>query len=259
MAAGIPLEKAQKYLKEFNELLVENRTIDPFTERARRAELSANPTALTNIALSFLDAVSGKSEDALKYPRLSLEVNDVNLARHYHHILLHTFSYNELRSVSYELAKKYPSKQFSHNAMSWAYRYGEREDLEFYYDEHIKLLSEAEGRSNAMKHKEELLSEMDNIFDASKCSKSQFQILASIIWSVLSEYKAATGFVELSGRGTGCYIVDIKNLDPKSIARMNFELADRVCADERLDDCALIARFSSPRQLHTGVSYNAGV
>lgn len=257
MAAGIPIEKAEKYIDDFNALLVEKVRIDPFTERSRRAELLASPTPLTNLTLSYLDAVSGKTDDALGYLRLALKVNDFTLARHYNHILIHLNRYDELRKVTYDLASKYPSKIFSYNAYSWAYRYGEREQLVHFIDEHIKLLSDAEGRENAMKHKEELLSEMDSVYQASKCSKDQFQLLASIIWNVLSDHKADSGFVQLSGRGSGCYIVDIKNLDPKSIAKMNFELADRVCADSRLDDCDLVARFTSPRELHTGVSYHA--
>ena len=256
MAAGIPLEKAKEYLEQFNALLLEQEVLDPFTEKRVREELSASPTPATNIALSYLDAITGKVESALRYLRVSLEVNDVNLAMHYHHILLNTFSYNELREACIPLAKKYPTKIFSHNAYSWAYRYGEREQLEFYMKEHIKLLSESEGRSNAMKHKEELLAEMDNFYSTTQCSKEQFQTLASIIWALLSEYKAATGFIQLSG--SGCYIVDVKNLEPKAIAKMNFELADRVCAESKLDDCSLLARFSSPRLLHTGVSYHAG-
>lgn len=258
MAAASPLENAKKFIEEFDALLVAQEKIDPFTEKARRAELLASPTPLTHLALSYLDAVSGKIEEALAYLRLALEVNDVGLAYNYHHVLVNSCSYEELRAVSFKLADKYPCKAFSYNAYSLAYRYGERDRLEYYFDEHIKLLSEMEGRSKAMKHKDELLSEMDGVYDASKCSKDQFHILASIIWSLLSEHKAATGFVSLSGRGSGCYIVDIRNLDSKSIAKMNFELADRVCADERLDDCALVARFSSPRQLHTGVTYSVG-
>ena len=256
MAAGIPLEKAQAYIDQLNTLLMEQKSIDAFTERKIRAELSAAPTHATNVALSYLDAITGKMESALSYLRLCLDVNDFNLARHYHHVLLTTFNYNELRSACYKLAVKYPTKMFSHNAYSWAYRYGEREKLEHFIEEHIKLLSESEGRSNAMKHKEELLAEMESFYKETNCSKDQFQILASIIWKLLSDHKAATGFVHLSG--SGCYIVDIKNLDSKKIAQMNFELADKVCADERLDECSLLARFSSPRQLHTGVSYYAG-
>lgn len=254
MAAGIPLEKAQDYVKQFNALLLDQEGIDPFTEKKIRDELSASPTPATNIALSYLDAITGKLESAKRYLRVSLEVNDVSLAMHYHHILLNTFSYNELREVSVPLAKKYGTKLFSHNAYSWGYRFGEREQLEFYMEEHIKLLSESEGRSNAMKHKEELLAEMDNFYNVTQCSKEQFQTLASIIWTLLSEYKAMTGFVHLSG--SGCYVVDVKNLEPKAIAKMNFDLADRVCAEARLEDCSLLARFTSPRQLHTGVSYN---
>jgi len=256
MAAGIPLEKAQQYIEQFNALLLAREGIDPFTERKVREELTADPTPATNIALSYLDAITGKTDDALRYLRVSLEVNDVGLAMHYHNILLHTFNYNELRDICVVLAKKYRTKRFSHNAYSWAYRYGDREQLKFFMEEHIKLLSESEGRSNAMKHKEELLAEIDNYYSATQCSKEQVQMLASIIWALLSEYKAATGFVQLSG--SGCYIVDIHNLEPKAIAKMNFELADRVCAESKLDDCKLLARFTSPRQLHTGVSYHAG-
>ncbi|WP_312740918.1 hypothetical protein [Cedecea neteri] len=256
MAAGIPLEKAQEYVEQFNARLLAQEGLDPFTEKKIREELSASPTPETNIALSYLDAITGKIESALRYLRVSLEVNDVTLAMHYHHILLNTFSYNELRDVCAPLASKYRTKIFSYNAYSWAYRYGEREQLEFYMEEHIKLLSESEGRSNAMKHKEELLAEMDSFYSATQCSKEQVQTLASIIWTLLSEYKAATGFVQLSE--SGCYVVDINNLEPKAIAKMNFDLADRVCAESKLDDCSLLARFSSPRQLHTGVSYHAG-
>lgn len=258
MAAGIPLEKAKEHLENLNSLLLEQKTIDPFTARKIRDELSSSETELTNVALSYLDALTGKMSSALSYLRLSLDVNDVNLAYHYHHILINTFNYQELRETSYDLARKYQSKLFSYNAYSWAYRYGERDELDFFINEHIKLLSEGEGRSAAMKHKEELLSEMDEFFKVSKCSKEQLRILADSIWSLMSEYKATSGFVHLSGKGGGCYVVDIKNLDPKTIARMNFDLADRICADTRMDDCTLLARFSAPRTLHTGVSYHAG-
>ncbi|EQB4675863.1 hypothetical protein ACU60M_03400 [Klebsiella aerogenes] len=256
MAAGIPLEKAQKYAEQFNALLLAHEGIDPFTEKRIREELSGSPTPATNIALCYLDAITGKLENALRYLRLCLEVDDVTLAMHYHHILLQTFSYTELSDVCVLLADKYRTKIFSYNAYSWAYRFGEREQLEFYMEEHIRLLSESEGRSKAMKHKEELLAEMDSFYSATHCTKHEFHTLASIIWELLSEYKAMTGFIQLSG--SGCYVVDINNLDPKAIAKMNFDLADRVCAEAALDDCSLLARFSSPRQLHTGVSYHAG-
>ncbi|HEG2053466.1 TPA: hypothetical protein SCS19_003424 [Enterobacter kobei] len=256
MAAGIPLEKAKEYVEQFNALLLDQEGLDPFTEKKIREELSASPTPVTNIALSYLDAITGKIDSALRYLRVSLDVNDVSLAMHYHHILLNTFSYNELKEVCVPLANKYRTKIFSHNAYSWAYRYGEREQLDFYMEQHIKLLSEEEGRSNAMKHKEELLAEMDNFYNATQCSKEQFQTLASIIWGLMSDYKAMAGFVQLSE--SGCYVVDIKNLEPKAIAKMNFDLADRVCAESKLDDCSMLARFTSPRQLHTGVSYHAG-
>ncbi|HEH9405096.1 TPA: hypothetical protein SIA26_002603 [Aeromonas bestiarum] len=258
MAAGIPIEKAQQYLEEFGALLVEHKKLDPFTEKRVRAELSVAPTHTTNIVLSYLDAITGKVESGLPYLRscLDVNVNDVNLAMHYYQILFNTFSYNEINRVSYSLADKYLTKRFSHAAYSCAYRYGDREKLVHYMDMHIKLLSESEGRSNAMQHKDELLAEMDNFYDATQCSPEQFKALASIIWTLLSDHKVTTGFVQLSS--SGCYVVDITDSEPKAIAKMNFELAEKVCSEPMLDDCALLARFTSPRQLHTGVSYRVG-
>jgi len=259
MAAGIPLEKAQQYVEDFKALLDANESIDAFTEKKLRAELSSINTPQTNLALSYLDVITNKKESGLKFLRLCLDasVKDFGLATHYHHVLLATKSYSEMRSVAYKLAEKYPSKMFSHIAFSWAYRYGDRQELERFIDEHIKLLSEDEGREDAMKHKDELLSEMDAIYDSSKCSQDEFHVFASIIWSVLSDFNASTGFVQLSGRSGGAYVVDVKNLDSKTIAKMNFELADRICDEEKLDSSSLVARFSSPRKLHEGVSYEA--
>ncbi|HEH9406326.1 TPA: hypothetical protein SIA26_003886 [Aeromonas bestiarum] len=258
MAAGIPIEKAQQYVEEFNALLIEHKRLDLFTERKVRAELSATPTHATNIALCYLDAITDKVESALPYLRscLDVNVNDANLALHYNHILINTFNYREHGSVCYSLADKYLTKRLSNIAYGWAYRYGDRDQLAHYMDTHIKLLSESEGRSDAMRHKDELLAEMDSFYNATQCSREQFQILASIIWTLLGEHKAITGLVQLSG--SGCYIVDITNFEPKVIAKMNFELADRVCSEPILDNCPLLARFTSPRKLHTGVSYHAG-
>lgn len=259
MSAGIPLEKAQQYVKDLKAMLDANETLDAFTERTWRAELSSTNTTLTNLALAYLDVLTNKKEAGLRFFRLCLDasIRDFGLATHYHHVLLATKSYSEMRKVAYMLAEKYPSKMFSYLAYSWAYRYGERHELERFIDEHIKLLSESEGREDAMKHKEELLSELDAIYDSSKCSRGQFQAFASIIWSVLSDYNANTGFVQLSGRSGGAYVVDVKNLDSKTIAKMNFELADRICDEEQLDGSPLVARFSSPRKLNVGVSYVA--
>lgn len=254
MAAGIPQEKAQEYLDEFSKLLRENKGVDTFTERRIRSELVSANTPMANIALSYLDALTDKVEESLRYLRLCLEVDDFILAQHYHYVLANTFNYRELRETTYKLASKYPSKQFSRIAFSWAYRFGEREELIHYFDQHIKLLSEKEGRASVVKHKEELLSEMDMVYEASNCSNEQFLLMASVVWDVLSDFKAAHGFVQLNSRGS--YVVDVKNLSSNFIAKMNFELADRVCAIEDLDDCNLLARFSSPRDLHLGVSYN---
>ncbi|NMP26839.1 hypothetical protein GW590_08180 [Rahnella sp. SAP-1] len=257
MAAGIPQEKAEEYIAQFSAKLVNGESVDHFTYKRVSTELNATNTSASLVASGYLEVLFGNEQEALEIFRLSLDpqVNDFFLAQHFYEFLKLTFNFLELSKVAYILAEKYPSKMFSQIAYSNAYRFGERSHLSRFFDEHIKLLSDAEGRQKAMKHKDELLSELDGAFDASQSTHEQFDLLASIIWSVVKEFKAITGYVQLSDRGNGCYIVDIKGKSPKEIAKMNFALADKVCEEDKLDKCRLLARFSSPRQLHTGVSY----
>lgn len=49
MAAGIPLEKAQKYIEQFNALLLDRESLDPFTEKKIREELSVTQRLLPTL------------------------------------------------------------------------------------------------------------------------------------------------------------------------------------------------------------------
>ncbi|WP_439291723.1 MULTISPECIES: hypothetical protein [Rahnella] len=257
MAAGIPQEKAEEYIAEFSAKLRNGESVDRFTYKKVSEELGTTSTSASLVALGYLEILYGNEREALDIFKLCLDrqVNDFFLAQHFYEVMRTTFNFLRLREFAYPLAEKYPSKIFSRIAYSNAYRFGERENLVHYFDEHIKLLSDDEGRQKAMKHKDELLTELDGAFDASKSTREQFQLLAGIIWSVVKDFKASSGYIQLTNRGSGCYVVDVQNKSPKEIAKMNFALADKVCEEEKLDDCKLLARFSSPRQLHTGVSY----
>lgn len=107
----------------------------------------------------------------------------------------------------------------------------------------------------AEKQKEELLSELSDACETSGCSEDQFERLALLIFQIAKNFDADIYRIEASRNGNSCYIADINNKDPKTIAEMNYALAEVVCSDPVLDDCNLIGRFSPQRQLHGGAGY----
>ncbi|MGG5962602.1 hypothetical protein ACQSED_13000 [Salmonella enterica] len=94
---------------------------------------------------------------------------------------------------------------------------------------------------------EKSLSGVNDASETFECSAEQLERLGFAIFRVAKSFDADTGVIEVSGI---CYIVDIKNKSPRTIAEMNHVLADAVCDDPVLDSCNLTARFSPQRTLH---------
>ena len=255
MAAGIPQEEALELLQLYAAMLTARAEISELDYWQAVKKLEKLSTCNSIRALGILHAVAGKYDKMIDTFEKGLEFNDDIIARNYCFVLRNTNKIKQLRYVSYLLADKHGNKFLTDQAVFSAYRFGDREELVRYFDMHIRLLSDDEGRDMALKHKAELLSELDDAFESSGCTKNQFDKLAGIIWEIVDEFHATTGFVELSKNSNNCYIVDIKDKTPSEIANMNFALAEAVCMEPELDDCELIARFSAPRILHTGVSY----
>ncbi|CND34038.1 hypothetical protein [Yersinia enterocolitica] len=207
-------------------------------------------------ALGLLHALAGNETLSIQLFEAALATNDYSLAINFIFMLRETSNYLAMHEKVFDLADRFGTKELTVVAYSTAFRFGDREKLDYYFDKHIKLLSDEERREDAMKHKNELITELDEALSNSGCTKDQLVLLAKIIWKIVKEYGAHAGFVELNRNNHSAYIVDVKNKDPKTIAKMNYSLAEAICSDEALDGCELVARFSSPRQLHTGVSYS---
>ncbi|MFS7251242.1 hypothetical protein AB6869_09995 [Rahnella rivi] len=260
MAAGIPLEKSVQLLETYGDMLTLGMSINDIDYMRAVKELEQFQTANAVSALGILYAVAGKIPKANKFFEESLDLtNDSAIVAINHCFMLQaTGQFDILRGKIFAYAERFQTKNLTRLAYSSAYRFGDREALERFMDMHIKLLSEDEGRIMAEEHKLELLEELDDAYASSGCTKEQFYLLASILQKVSKEFSALNGRAEVSKNGNNCYIVDIKNKDPKTIAEMNYTLAERVCMEELLDNCELIGRFSPPRELHTGVSYDRG-
>ncbi|HEN4722027.1 TPA: hypothetical protein U5341_000877 [Yersinia enterocolitica] len=256
MAAGIPKEKAVEFIKMFGDMLRVGIPIDEMTYRRSLRDLEKDRTCSSISAIGFLHAVAGHIDKANQIFEAGLEeFDDISIPANHIFMLRMTRQDDLVKDKAYAYADRYATKEMTRIAYSYAYQFGNVSGLMRYMDQHVKLLSDEEGRELAEKHKEELLSELDDAYTTTGCTQEQFEHLAHAIAKVAKEYEANIGLIEVSRNHNGCYIADIKNKDPKTIAEMNYSLAEVVCMDPLLDDCQLIGRFSPPRDLHSGVSY----
>lgn len=256
MAAGIPKEKSVEYIEVFGDMLKTGATLNELSYHRFLREITTLKSPLSATALGLLHAVAGKLDKSnAAFIEAHAEYNNVSIA--YNHLVTLRLTWQDrlLKDKSYEYADLHESKRLSMMAYSLAYRFGDREGLVRYMDRHIRMLSDGEGRELANRHKDELLSELNNAYQSSNCTQEQFEKLALIISRVAKDFNAEMGLVEVSRKGSSCYVADIKNKDPKTIAEMNYVLAEAVCDEPMLDDCNLIGRFSPQRELHVGVSY----
>lgn len=257
MAAGIPQEKAVEFLKLFGEMLKTGDSIsDEVSYRRFLRDLETINSPASVSAIGLLHAVAGHLDKANQAFESGMkDFDDISIPSNHLFMLKVTRQESLIKDVSYTYADNYVSKDMTRMAYSYAYRFGDRDGLVKYIDQHIKLLSDEEGRQLAEKHKEELLSELDDAYETSGCTQEQFELLALIISTVAKEYGADFGLIEASRNHNCSYVADIKNKDPKTIAEMNYSLAEAICMEPRLDNCNLVGRFSPERDLHTGISY----
>lgn len=256
MAAGIPKERSVELIEMFGDMLCSDVSIIEIDYWRFARELERIDTANAKNALGLLHAVAGKFDKSFEVYESALELHDEpSLAHNYCFVIEKSGDIELLRSKAYEYADRFGSKRLTSMAYNFAYQFGQRDKLVKYIDQHIKLLSEDEGRSLAEKHKTELLAELDLAYSGSGCTEQQFQTLAGIMMRITINHDAKPSLVEASRSQSRSIVLDIINKDPKTIAKMNFELAEAVCMEPILDGCELIGRFSPKRDLNTGVSY----
>lgn len=257
MAAGVPQEKATQTLILYGNMLKEGIAIDEFSYKKGVRELEGAGTSTSISALGILHALYGEIDLALATFQQEDLFADSTVAANYAFMLQHIGKVNLLYECIYDLAEVHRTKGLTTNAYSMAYRFGDTQRLEKYFDMHIKMLSEDENRSGAETHKQELLSEIQCAYRLSDCSEEQFRMVAETVWAIVDKYQLRTGFVEVSNHSSSCYVVDILGKDADYLASVNWELAEQICKLDELDNCALVARFSPPRELHAGISYDS--
>lgn len=256
MATGIPGEKSAEFIVVLGSMLKSRATFNELSYRRFLREIGKVNSANSASALGLFYAVAGELDKSNAiFDEACYKYADNSVCKNHLIALGYTGQTNLLKNKSYEYADRYESKELSMIAYTYAYWFGDREGVIRYMDKHIRLLSAEEGRELAEKQKEELLSDLNDAYEASGCSEEQFEKLALIIFQVANNFDADIFRIEAGRKGNSCYVADINNKDPKTIAKMNSTLAEAVCNEPMLDDCNLIGRFSPQRQLHGDIGY----
>lgn len=256
MATGIPVEKSAEFIAVFGNMLKSRDTFNELSYHRFLREIRKVNSPNSASALGLFYAIAGELDKSNAiFDEAFHEYNDNSVCKNHLTALRYTGSASFLKNKSYEYADRYESKELSMMAYTYAYWFGDRNGVIRYMDKHIRLLSAGEGRDLAEKQKEELLSDLNDAYKTSGCSEEQFEKLAIIIFQVAKNFGADIFRIEACRKGKSCYVADINNKDPKTIAKMNSALAEAVCNEPVLDDCNLIGRFSPQRQLHGDIGY----
>ncbi|CNH78022.1 MULTISPECIES: hypothetical protein [Yersinia] len=244
--------------ERFNELSSKwnaNQKLDDISFIIIKNELSEDKSlqAVSTLALAY--ATYSKLDKAIELLEESLPHGDANYATLYCSILYRQVNTRKLNRVIYELANNFDTKWLTYHAAGVAYAFGKISLCNEFLDKHIRLLSNDEGREAAMKYKDEVLSDMASAYEKSGCTSEQYELIGSIVEKIKSQHEVPSAKIEVSGDGGGSYVVDIDTDDVGMIVKMNKQLAEAICMDERLDNCNLIARFTPDRHKKPGVSY----
>ncbi len=250
-----PRLKADERFQELSKIYVKNESISEWDFHAIERELKDDKSIAGVSALSLAYATYDRLEDAASCLEDYLPYGDAGLATLYFSFLFRSQRLAKINQEIFSFADKFQTKWFTASAASIAYTFGSISLCGDFMNKHIKLLSSEEGREKAMQHKEDLLNDMISAYDASGCSNEQYRLIAELSHKILREFNVQSSKLEISGKGGGSYVVEVKSDSAQEIVKMNRCLAEAICMEDRLDNCKLIARFSPDRNLKPEIAY----
>lgn len=250
-----PRLKADERFQELSKIYANNEVISEWDFHAIDRELKDDLSIAGISALSLAYATYNRIDEAADLLQPYLQYGDANLAKLYFSFLFRANNGKRINQEIYAFADRFQTKWFTSNAAAAAYTFGSISLCGDFMDKHIKLLSTEEGREKAMQHKDDLLDDMRLAYETSGCSKEQYQLIAEFTHLILREFDVKSSKLDVSGKGGGSYVIEVKTDSSKEIVDMNRRLAEVICMDERLDGCNLIARFSPDRNLKPEIAY----
>ncbi|WP_145592101.1 hypothetical protein [Yersinia rochesterensis] len=253
---ALPARASGEYLLKFEALLDEHENIDEFSYRNVMKNLLNSDDANDVSAVAFAYALNDEDELAYQHFWDHLPSGSLTVANNFAAFLYKRRHYNRLLNIVFELSDRFGGKMLTILAALEAYRVGRIDMIEKHLKKHYSLLSKEEGRSNAKKYMAELISDVQNCYEAKVCTPSQLEMLGKISHELLEKHQLTPGSVGIFDTMGGDYVVQIDKTTPDIISDLNYELAIRVSENSELDDCELTARFTMVRKLHKDHTYD---
>ncbi|CDH24369.1 hypothetical protein [Xenorhabdus bovienii] len=240
-----PQHSIDEALKDLIEKLNKKQSINDF-EYFRLLQQAKKGNALINtLTEGVVNIVYGKIDDGLSIIKPYIFAGDLYYATLYSQSLFAFHKAEELLNVIFKLSDQYnSSKLLSFQAYSVATNIGNIELMDKYMDRHLSLLSQDEGKDDALTLAESHDRDIHKIYEMNLCSQEQFKRLFLYTEGILNTYpRMPTKHAICSDDDLG-YLVELEGVASKVIVEMNNLLAEKVCSDEEMDSCELIARFA---------------
>lgn len=247
--------KCTEHFDKLKQLIILDEQLDLFSFRVICNDCRKINDLFSITVLAMAHFLVGKTEEAQKLFEDNFYRMDSIFAHNYIILLANMHEYEKRRKAAFELADKYPSKVLTMIAANEAYALGKISLYEKFMDSHIKLLSEEEGRSDAMRHKEDMVNELDSFYRESGCTSQQFELVGTMMNVVLAKHKVAPVSCDVGASFGGSYVIDVKSKFNNKVLAMNNDLAEMVCDNPLMEGCNIVARFSPDRNAIQGAKY----
>ncbi|HAJ2694789.1 TPA: hypothetical protein HMT16_26805 [Escherichia coli] len=251
-----PAKASSNYVIQFGAMLEENASIDEFTYRYVLRNYSSSTEGNDVSAVGFAYALNGEDDLAYEHFHKHLKMGNITIAKNFAAFLFKRHHYRQLHEIIYQLADAFGGKMLTMLAAAESYRVGDLAAIQKYMEWHCRLLSENDDKNGAEAYMHELIDGVKGCYEAKVCTPEQFRLLGDITHSILEERKLIPGSLGIFSSMGGDYLVQVEKATPEDIVLMNFNLAERICSESRLDDCEMTARFSVLRESHTKETYD---
>ncbi|WP_447870305.1 hypothetical protein [Serratia fonticola] len=229
--------------------MLDNReSIDEFTYRSvlKNFQYSTEPNDVC--AVGFAYALNGEDEFAYQHFSSHLKYGSLTIATNFAAFLFRRFHYNKLIDVVFNLSDDFGGRMLTLLAGTEAYRIGMPNLVERHLTKHIALLNDDDDIDGAKLYMKKLVSRLNYCYEAKVCNQQQLECLGLVTHEILERHKIVPGSVGISEEFGGDYRIEVQDTTPSKISELNHELAEIICGLPGMDDCEMVARFTSLRE-----------
>lgn len=242
-----PARASSEFIHRFGKMMVENEKIDEFTYHSVMSKFlySSDPNDVS--AVGFAYALNDEDDLARAHFLKNLDYKNITIARNFIAFIYRRFYFNELKEYIFDFSERFYVEDFSILAGTEAFRLGYLDLVEKHLSKHSFILSDDDDIKASTSYRNELVSTLNDVYMSNICSPEQLKTLGLVTHDILSEHRIVPANVSIYADFGGDYLVQVPNVEPEKIVKLNAELAERICAIDDMDSCEMIARYTSKR------------